>query len=74
MFVNFRISVTVIGSLLARSRAPKHSESGTIYPPLIQSESGTIYPPLIQLPLLQRALFSEIFSVWKIIFNPPKCL
>jgi len=49
MFVNFRISATVIALLLARSRAPK------------SSEPGTINLPLVQLPFLERALFSEIF-------------
>jgi len=49
MFVNFSISVTVIATLLAKSRAPK------------SSESGTVNLPLKQLLLLQRALFSEIF-------------
>jgi len=49
MFVNFRISVTVIATLLAKSEAPK------------SSEPGTVNLPLIQLPFLERALFSEIF-------------
>ena len=62
MFVNFRITVTVIVLLLAKSRTPK------------LSESETINLPLIQAPLLQRALFSENFRVWEFIFNPPKCL
>jgi len=51
MFVNFHVSVTVIVLLLAKSRAQK------------SSESGTINLPLIQAPLLQRALFSEIFWI-----------
>jgi len=54
MFVNFHISVTVIVLLLAKSRAPK------------SSETGTISPPLIQQPSLQRALFSEIFEFRKL--------
>jgi len=54
MFVNFHVSVTVIVLLLAKSRAPK------------SSESGTIYLPLEQLLLLQRALFSEIFEFGKL--------
>jgi len=62
MFMNFRISVTVIVSLLARSKAPKFSES------------ATIDPPLVQLLLLQCALFSQNLWIHKIIFNPPKCL
>jgi len=51
MFVNFHVSVTVTVLLLAKSKAPK------------SSESGTINQPLIQVPLLQRALFSEIFWI-----------
>jgi len=54
MFVNFHVSVTLIVELLAKSRASK------------SSESGTINPPLIQALLLQRALFSEIFDFGKL--------
>jgi len=50
MFVNFRISATLIVLLLARSRAPK------------SSEPGTVNLPLVQPPFLERALFSE--NLW----------
>jgi len=54
MFVNFHVSVTVTVLLLAKSKAPK------------PSETGTINLPLVQLPLLWRALFSEIFQFGKL--------
>jgi len=54
MFVNFRISVTVIATLLAKSKTPK------------LSESGTVKLALVQRPLLERALFSEILWIRKL--------
>jgi len=54
MFVNFRISVAVVATLLAKSRVPEASDTGTI--DLSVKEA----------PLLQRALFSEIFEFGKL--------
>jgi len=43
MFVNFCISVTVIVQLLAKSKAPRSAELGTISVPLVQLLSCSVH-------------------------------
>jgi len=78
MFVNFHISVTVIVLLLAISLGHQSLLSQELLVYLLYKHDCCSVHFFLRFPALW-ATYSDLeeirgYSVWKIIFNPPKCL